>query len=208
MTFLRYSRDLWADAPAKAAKAAKAERPQDVATDKARLKLAKVHDADTNFSPTLAKLSPAESAENLNFSRFSRFSRPRRQDSNSPTPPALVTEWRVGVEMLLSMSQPRAYPSGEWAFLLDDADRFMKRWAVQAYGLGWQSWEIWGVSRVAPRFRFDAMGLVLVLKGARIAAITADAAVIEMRTSNLLRFYRRASDPLNVSERALIWELV
>ncbi len=207
MTFLRYSRDLWADTPAKMANPAKAERNQDVTTDKARLKPAKVHDAGTDFSPTLATLSPPKSAENLSFGRFIHFSQTRDEDGKPPKRNVLVGEWKVGVETLLSMSRPRRYPSGEWAFLLDDADRLMKRWAAQAADLGWQSWEIWGVSRVAPRYRFDAMGLVPILKGARIAAITADAAVIQTRTSNLLRFYRRTSDPLNASERALIWEL-
>ncbi|NJO34417.1 MAG: hypothetical protein HC869_16110, partial [Rhodospirillales bacterium] len=169
---------------------------------------AKVDGPAAKISQSLAKLSPERSAENVGSSRFSRFSRSGGKEDIAPSGSSLVELWKSGVDALLSMPRPKTYPANEWTTLLDDAVRFVKHWADQADRLGWKSWEIWGVSRSAPRYRFDGMGLVVMLHGQKIAALTAEAAVVETRTSNLLRFYRRPSDPLAGSERILIWELI
>lgn len=113
----------------------------------------------------------------------------------------------VGLLSRVSMSPPRTYPEHAWSSLIDDADHFLKLWADQAERLDWQSWEVWGVYRQAPWHRIGAMGLVPSLHGQRIVALLEEAAVVETRTSNRLRYYRRPKDPLKPIERALIWEL-
>ena len=207
MTFVRYSRALWAEAQAKVAKAAKVELEQDVVAANGLLNPAKVQNDSTRISQTLAKLSPTKSAETRNSSRISHFSRPRARQSDASDRSTPVGQWQGGVDKLLTMSRPNVYPADEWTTMLDDAVQFIKRWAEQADRLGWKSWEVWGVSSSAPRYRFDGMGLIPLLRGQKITALTVEAAVIETHTSNRLRFYRRPLDPLRGSERVLIWEL-
>jgi hypothetical protein len=51
------------------------------------------------------------------------------------------------------------------------------------------------------------MGLVVLLQGDEIAALTATEAVIRTATGTRQRYCRKLRDPLHPSERALIWEL-
>ncbi len=51
------------------------------------------------------------------------------------------------------------------------------------------------------------MGLVLLLQGHEIAALTATEAVIRTPTGARQTHRRRPVDPLNPTERSLVWEL-
>ena len=51
------------------------------------------------------------------------------------------------------------------------------------------------------------MGLVLLLQGDEIAALTATEAVVRMPPGAHQTYRRRPTDPLHPSERALIWEM-
>jgi hypothetical protein len=51
------------------------------------------------------------------------------------------------------------------------------------------------------------MGLVLLLRGHEIAALTATEAVIRTRTGAHQTYRRKPADPLHPSERRLVWEL-
>jgi hypothetical protein len=51
------------------------------------------------------------------------------------------------------------------------------------------------------------MGLVLLLRGHEIAALTATEAVIQTSTGARQTFRRRSADPLHPAERCLVWEL-
>ena len=51
------------------------------------------------------------------------------------------------------------------------------------------------------------MGLVLLLRGDEIAALTATEAAIRTRTGARQTYRRKPSDPLHRAERCLVWEL-
>jgi hypothetical protein len=105
------------------------------------------------------------------------------------------------------MTPPRNYPPRAWEQMIVDAERFLDRWAEQAAALGWPGWELFGCHRRAPWYRIDGMGLLLLLNGASLAALTATEAVIR-RTSGAHQTRRRKQrDSLTAAERCLIWEL-
>jgi hypothetical protein len=51
------------------------------------------------------------------------------------------------------------------------------------------------------------MGLVLLLRGDEIAALTESEAAIRTRTGAHQTYRRKPSDPLHPTERCLVWEL-
>ena len=87
-------------------------------------------------------------------------------------------------------------PSGSWT-----AGR------QQAAALGWPAWELFGCHRRAPWGRIQGMGLVLLLRGDELAALTATEAVIRTRTGAHQTYRRKPRDPLHPAERCLVWEL-
>ena len=100
-----------------------------------------------------------------------------------------------------------SYPERAWTQLLADAERFLDRWGFQAARLGWPAWELFGCHRHAPWGRIQGMGLVLLLRGRELVAVTAAEAVIRTRTGARQTYARKLRDPLHPSERCLVWEL-
>jgi hypothetical protein len=115
--------------------------------------------------------------------------------------------WIEGVGLLRAASGPDGYPRHAWQQLVADAERFLARWATQAASLGWHDWELFGCHRGAPWSRIDAMGLVLLLHGRDLAAMTASEAAIRTASGTCLTYRRKDGDPLHPAERCLIWEL-
>jgi hypothetical protein len=91
--------------------------------------------------------------------------------------------------------------------MIADAERFLDRWGTQAAALGWPGWELFGCHRRAPWYRIDGMGLVLLLNGDPLAALTATEAVIRRASGAHQTRRRKQRDPLYPAERCLIWEL-
>jgi TubC N-terminal docking domain len=89
-----------------------------------------------------------------------------------------VAAWSDGVAILRSMPPPRTYPAHAWKQLILDAQRFLEDWAPQAAALGWPGWELFGCHKRAPWGRIQGMGLVLLLRGDELAALTATEAAI------------------------------
>jgi hypothetical protein len=118
-------------------------------------------------------------------------------------PPA----WTGGVARLHEISPPRTYPTKAWQQLILDAERFLDRWAAHAAAFGWPDWELFGCHRRAPWGRIQGMGLVLLLHGDQLAALTASEAVIRRARGAHQTWRRRLRDPLHPAERCLVWEL-
>ena len=121
--------------------------------------------------------------------------------------PGIPAAWREGVTGLTTMPLPRAYPAHAWQRLIVDAERFLDDWAAQAHRLDWPARELFGCCRQAPWGRIQGMGLVLLLRGDEIAALTASEAVIRTPTGAHQTYRRRPRDPLLAGERCLVWEL-
>jgi hypothetical protein len=116
-------------------------------------------------------------------------------------------QWTSGVARLPTMVTPRTYPLRAWEQMIADAERFLDRWGTQAAALGWPGWELFGCHRRAPWYRIDGMGLVLLLNGDPLAALTATEAVIRRASGAHQTRRRKQRDPLYPAERCLIWEL-
>jgi hypothetical protein len=104
-------------------------------------------------------------------------------------------EWNNGYLKLCRMRRPEAYSAAEWQQLKDDAGYFLDRWASQCVTLGWTLDDVFAVALTAPQARHDAKGLVPLLDGKRIVAVTADLAVIETAMGRRQRYFRRTHKP-------------
>ena len=67
----------------------------------------------------------------------------------------------------------------DWHTLQENALRFLQEWASQAHKLGWGVLDLFGVHPTKPTVRFDSLGLVPLLKGRPILALTEGSAAIE-----------------------------
>jgi len=122
-------------------------------------------------------------------------------------PAGVPAAWLEGVARLTTMAPPRTYPAHAWQQLIVDTERFLDDWAQQAAALGWPAWELFGCHRRAPWARIDGMGLVLLLHGDPLAALTATEAVIRRASGAHQTWRRKQHDPLTAAERCLVWEL-
>ena len=102
---------------------------------------------------------------------------------------------------------PHRWPVGAWPQLVADAEAFCRDWAEKALFLGWAEWELFGCHWRAPWHRLDGMGLVLLLRGKELAALTSAEAVIRTATGAHQTYRRKPRDPLHPAERCLVWEL-
>ena len=80
-------------------------------------------------------------------------------------------------------------------------------WAQQAPALGWPDWELFGCHRRAPWGRIQGMGLVLLLHGDPLAALTASEAVIRRPSGAHQTCRRKPATRCIAAERCLVWEL-
>jgi hypothetical protein len=150
----------------------------------------------------------AEVIDHLQHARQPEFGKPGTDALTHATISSVeVASWVTGVARLATMAPPRSYPAHAWRQLILDAERFLDDWAQQAAGLGWPSWELFGCHRRSPWGRIDGMGLVLLLHGDQLAALTASEAVIRRASGAHQTWRRKAADPLPAPERCLVWEL-
>ncbi len=96
------------------------------------------------------------------------------------------------------------WPEAGWRALQEDALEFLRGWAAQAHALGWDGLDLFGVHGEAPHARLDGMGLVPLLSGRPVVALTEDSAAIKANSGGTLTFRMRRAWPPG---RCLIWEL-
>ncbi len=119
-------------------------------------------------------------------------------------PPGVPGAWVQGVADLLAMACPASCPAERWQTLREDSYRFLRDWAARAHELGWTALDLFGVRHERPWARFDCMGLVPLLTGAAIVALSDTEAVIEKPSGGRLTFRPRTMAP---DEACLVWEL-
>jgi hypothetical protein len=103
------------------------------------------------------------------------------------------------------MQPPGQIQAGRWHRIAVDARAFMRDWGSQAARLGWDASDLFGVHVKAALARYDLMGLVIVLDGAEVVAMSANHAEIRTRNGAHQRYFRRLnSDPMHVP----IWDCV
>lgn len=113
-------------------------------------------------------------------------------------------EWAEGFARLQVVRPPAGIAVWRWQQVIDDAGRFLDRWAAQAAALGWRTLDAFGVHPEKPVERFDAAGLVWLLRGAEVVAIAEMTAKVKTTSGVLQTFSRR--DPEH-PEAVAVWSL-
>ena len=129
----------------------------------------------------------------------------RRELLDLATDPKARTRCLSALIGTLSPSRvPHRWPAATWPQFIADAEAFCRDWAERAFLSGWAAWELFGCHRRAPWGRIQGMGLVLLLRGDEIAALTATEAVIRTPTG-ARQTYRRKPTTRCIPRNAALW---
>jgi hypothetical protein len=113
-------------------------------------------------------------------------------------------EWAEGFARLHPNRPPVDVPPRRWLQFVGDIGRFLDSdFATVASALGWGPYDLFGCDRDRPFARIDCAGLLWLLNGDRLLALTEQTATIETRTGARQTFRRK---PAELS-RVLAWEL-
>jgi hypothetical protein len=97
---------------------------------------------------------------------------------------------------------PDLVPIDRWQQAVSDGKTFLARWREQALGLGWTATDLFGLIAVPehakPSFnrlsRYDETGLIWLLQGRPVVALTESAAAIQ-RSTGTITIYRKHNKP-------------
>ena len=120
-------------------------------------------------------------------------------------PPGVPEAWAQGVADLLTMAPPTPYTVDRWKVLREDFYHFLSGWAARAHQLGWMDFDLFCVHHTHPWARLDCMGLVPLLQGRDVAALSEGQASIKSAEGRTLT-YRRKIGP-RADGACLLWEL-
>jgi hypothetical protein len=93
-------------------------------------------------------------------------------------------------------------PVGRWQVAVEDGRRFLARWGEQAEALGWTARDLFGLDQPPtpphPSYsrlsRYDETGLIWLLCGREVVALTEATAAIQSSTG-AISIYRRFHKP-------------
>lgn len=104
-------------------------------------------------------------------------------DAAGPTERTAIVEVDGNVPATYSAEFARlqqACPAGvtmeRWLQFIDDAGRFFDAWGHLAAALGWRAEDLFGLDPIAPLARYDRLGLLWLLQGEAVTAITSTSA--------------------------------
>jgi hypothetical protein len=103
----------------------------------------------------------------------------------APLPADSATPFAAALASLLANNPTR--DERRWLLACDDAAVFLLEWGRQAEALGWTKDDLFGLHPLSPLARYDAIGLIWLLKGRRVRSLTTGEAVLQ----DDLRFRRR-----------------
>jgi hypothetical protein len=94
---------------------------------------------------------------------------------------------------------PELIENDRWQDAIHDAESFLPVWGQQAHSLGWTARELFGLHPMPERpassyqrlSRYDCTGLVWLLRGRPVVALTADTAAIQTRSGGVLTYRKR-----------------
>ena len=117
-------------------------------------------------------------------------------------PPNVPAEWADGVARLITLPPPTMVHRPRWQLAVKDARRFLRDWAGQASALGWTTLDVFGAHPTHPVERVDRAGLIILLHGNEVVAITRDSACTRTRSGATLSYCRRPRP-----DAVPLWEL-
>lgn len=103
----------------------------------------------------------------------------------------VISEWTEGILHMLSLSRRGCIKPDRWRSIIADSHRFVDRWGTSAMALGWSTFDIFGAHPTHPVERLDYAGVVILLHGDDLVALTANTARIRTSSGTLLTYYRR-----------------
>lgn len=99
--------------------------------------------------------------------------------------------WHAILQELKRMQPPEWAGADRWSQVVEDADSFLSNWDRAACDLGWTALDLFGVHAAAPAFRYDVMGLVMLLGGGTVFALTEQTAAFRRRSGSKLTYRRK-----------------
>ncbi len=111
-------------------------------------------------------------------------------------------EWAKALAALSLAPPAEGFTPNEWHRIVDDAARFVEGWSAQATQHGWGILDVFGVHLRAPASRYDAMGLVPLIRGGEVVALNDRRATIRMPSGGELIYLRRPR-----KDAVPIWEV-
>jgi hypothetical protein len=111
--------------------------------------------------------------------------------------------WAEGLARLNPDHPPVDVPPKRWLQFIDDIAIFLDRWAACAATLGWGANDLFGCDGDRPFARIDQAGLLWILDGDKLRALSEHTATIETRSGARQTWRRRPGGP----GRVLPWEL-
>ena len=100
--------------------------------------------------------------------------------------------WAEALARLDRANPPGDVPLHRWRLFIDDCGHFLDQgWADRAQALGWGPLDLFGCDRERPLARIDHAGLLWLLHGRKLVAITTETASIETQTTGVRQTYRR-----------------
>jgi hypothetical protein len=122
---------------------------------------------------------------------------------HSPSGSSAKAAWQRGLRRLDICRPPEGVPCDRWRTFVAAAARFLASpFAERASALGWTALDLFGCEHSRPLARLDRAGLIWLLNGQKLIALTAETAVVRARTG-ARQTYRRSRKPTQV----LAWEL-
>ena len=135
---------------------------------------------------------PRQQIGGVSLSRFSGGETPRQVVPPAYAPTLAALECRC----------PDHIYTADWRQAVEDGRRFLARWGERAAALGWTARGLFGLHRVpetpTPNYRrlsrYDETGLIWLLRGREVVALTETTAAIKSPTS-VVTVYRRHNKP-------------
>jgi hypothetical protein len=113
--------------------------------------------------------------------------------------------WAEGFARLDPNRPPADVPTMRWRRFVGDVGRFLDGpFCTVAATLGWGPFDLFGCHRARPFARIDQAGLLWLLNGHKLIALTENTATIETRAGARQTYRRKPSEP----GRVLSWEFM
>jgi hypothetical protein len=139
----------------------------------------------------------SELASRQYFEAVSLSRSPKGRDTKTAIPdPYAVTI------AALEQRCPDYIDTADWQKAIEDGRRFIGRWGEQTASLGWTARDLFGLPRIpekpAPNYRrlsrYDETGLIWLLRGRPVVALSDTTAAIE-QTTGAVTIYRKNNKP-------------
>lgn len=99
--------------------------------------------------------------------------------------------WHAILQELKRMQAPEWAGADRWSQVVEDADCFLSNWDRAACDLGWTALDLFGVHAIARGCRYDVMGLVMLLGGGSVFALTEQTAAFRRPSGSTLTYRRK-----------------